>query len=137
MNRLIDYGANLNALDVDSRTPLHFAAEAGKGKICTLLIQNGASVGIQDSKHKSPMDLAANDYVREIMIVSNPASKFKPSNEDLKALQIDGSKKEIRLVSGLHQTDFYEPYEHAQPKKASKSKPRINEKPQVKEETPQ
>lgn len=59
------------------------------------------------------MDLAANDYVREIMIVSNPASKFKPSNEDLKALQIDGSQKEIRLVSGLHQTDFYEPYEHA------------------------
>lgn len=70
--RLIQYGANINALDVDNRTPLHFASESGKGKVCQLLIQNGASVGIQDCKKKTPMDLAANDYVREIMIVSNP-----------------------------------------------------------------
>jgi hypothetical protein len=29
------------------------------------------------------MDLAANDYVREIMIVSNPQQKFNPSKDDL------------------------------------------------------
>jgi hypothetical protein len=47
------------------------------------LIQNGASVGIQDSRKKTPMDLAANDYVREIMIVSNPQTKFIPSEKEL------------------------------------------------------
>jgi hypothetical protein len=70
--KLVQFGANLNAIDNDNRTPLHFASEAGKGKICQLLIQNGASVGILDSRKKSPMDVAANDYIREIMIVSNP-----------------------------------------------------------------
>ncbi len=43
---LINYGANLNALDVDGRTPLHFAAESGKGKVCQLLMQNGASAAL-------------------------------------------------------------------------------------------
>jgi len=38
LQKLIQLGSNLNALDVDNRTPLHFASEAGKGKVCQLLI---------------------------------------------------------------------------------------------------
>lgn len=72
------------------------------------------------------MDLAANDYVREIMIVSNPQQNFKPSMDDLTKLQVDGNKAQIRHVIGLPQTDFYEPYEHAQPKKPATNKAKIN-----------
>lgn len=43
-------------------------------------------------------------------------------------LQVDGNKAQIRHIVGLPQTDFYEPYEHAQPKKASTSKAKINQK---------
>lgn len=38
------------------------------------------------------MDLAANDYIREIMIVSNPQSKFNPSKEDIGKLAVNGNK---------------------------------------------
>ena len=72
------------------------------------------------------MDLAANDYIREIIIVSNPQSKFNPSKEDIGKLAVNGNRAQIRPVVALAETDYYEPYEHAQPKKASKTKPKIN-----------
>lgn len=34
IEKLLLLGANINAIDVDKRTPLHFAAESGKGKMC-------------------------------------------------------------------------------------------------------
>ena len=40
---------------------------------------------------------------------------------------VDGNKAMIRPIVGLPTTDYYEPYEHAQPKKAVK--PKINLKP--------
>jgi hypothetical protein len=42
-------------------------------------------------------------------------------------LAVDGNKAEIRLIRDMPKTDFYEPYEHAQPRKPSK-KPKINQK---------
>lgn len=80
------------------------------------------------------MDLAANDYVREIMIVSNPQTKFIPSEKELEQLLVDGNKAEIRKVVALENTDYYEPYQHAQPVKPSALKnKKIIQKP--KEET--
>jgi ankyrin repeat protein len=38
IQRLLHYGANIDCLDEDRRTPLHFAAETGRAKACTLLI---------------------------------------------------------------------------------------------------
>lgn len=70
-------------------------------------------MGIQDSRKKTPMDLAINDYVREVMIVSNPQSRFLPSEKELEGLLVDGNKAEIRKVVGLPNTDYYEPYQHA------------------------
>lgn len=34
IEKLLQFGANINAIDVDKRTPLHFASESGKGKMC-------------------------------------------------------------------------------------------------------
>jgi hypothetical protein len=59
------------------------------------------------------MDMAANDYVREIMVVCNPATKFAPTSADLLNLKVDGQTAKIRPVVGLPQTDYYEPFEHA------------------------
>ena len=83
-------------------------------------------MGVMDSRKKTPMDLAANNYIRELMIVSNPQTKFRPSEADMVGLAIDGNKSTIRKVLDLPKTDYYEPYEHAQPRKAVKSKPKIN-----------
>ena len=38
ISKLLDYGADVNALDSDRRTPLHHAAEANKPRIIPILI---------------------------------------------------------------------------------------------------
>lgn len=59
------------------------------------------------------MDLAATDHIREIMIVSSPQANFKPQQEDIDQLAVEGEKATIRKVINMHETDLYEPYEHA------------------------
>ena len=49
------------------------------------------------------------------------------------ALQVEGTAKTIKKVHNLPQTDYYEPFEHAQPVVARKEKPKrakINQKQQ-------
>jgi ankyrin repeat protein len=38
LQKLVQYGADVNARDHEGNTALHFAAESGKGKVCQLLI---------------------------------------------------------------------------------------------------
>ena len=68
--KLLNFGADVNALDNERRTPLHHAAEAGKSRIIALLVQRGASTGTKDSlKGKTPLELALNDHIKELIIV--------------------------------------------------------------------
>ena len=70
ISKLLDIGADVNALDSDRRTALHHAAEANKKRIIPVLIQRGAHTAIKDSlKKKTPIELAANDSIKELMIV--------------------------------------------------------------------
>ena len=122
------YGANINCLDENRRTPLHFAAMEGRSNIIPLLVQNGAGAGLKDYQGSTPMDLATNEKIRQMIIVYSPYNKFKPSEEDLAALEIEGEKKQIKKVSNLP-PGYYEPYEHAQPaKKKKKNFVQINQK---------
>ena len=45
---LLMYGANINCIDENRRTPLHFAAMEGRSSIIPLLVQNGAAAGLKD-----------------------------------------------------------------------------------------
>jgi ankyrin repeat protein len=47
--KLLNMGADVNALDVDRRTPLHHAAEGGKARVIPLLVQRGATTGTKDT----------------------------------------------------------------------------------------
>lgn len=116
IQKLLQFGADINCVDQNRNTPLHFAAQSGKGKLCQLFVQNGASNGIQNTNKKTPMDVATSDYVREIMIVSNPQTQFKVAEKDLEefgGLEVHGHKAEVRPVLGLKETDYYDFYEHA------------------------
>lgn len=71
----MNLGADVNALDNERRTPLHHAAEAGKARVIPILCQRGASTGTKDTlKGKTPMELAASDHIKELIIVHSTPS---------------------------------------------------------------
>jgi len=116
-------GANVNAVDESRKSPLHFAAEAGKASIIPILVQNGASTAMQDLKQKTPIDLACSAHIRELIIVYSPHNAaFKAKEEDLNRMGIDGNQMNIKAITGLNETNYYEPFEHAQPKKKKRGK---------------
>jgi len=71
------------------------------------------------------MDLAATDNIRQQIIVYSPYSKFKPTEADLAALEVEGVPKPIKKVANLP-PGYYEPFEHAQPAKKKKNFVKIN-----------
>lgn len=56
---LIDAGVNVNALDVDSCTPLHVACEKGYDEVVETLIIYGADVNAGDKDEYRPLHKAA------------------------------------------------------------------------------
>lgn len=92
---LISLGANVNAADQERRTPLHTAAEEGKGSLVPILIQNGASPALKDYQSNTAFELAKNEHIRELIIVNAPNWNYKPSQDVLDALIVDGNKKKI------------------------------------------
>ena len=68
--KLLEAKAEVDALDDEGMTPLHFAADAGKGKIIPILLRHGANPFIRDGRtHQTSLELAATDRIREIIIV--------------------------------------------------------------------
>jgi hypothetical protein len=80
-------GSDINALDIDKRTPLHHAAEAGIVWAVKLLVKRGANLNLKDGlTHNEPWKLAANDTVREI-ICACLKPEFMPTVEELEFLE--------------------------------------------------
>ena len=58
----VEHGANINALDVFQRTPLHWAANRGDREMVRLLLGNQAILNVQDLHGDSPLHLAVATY---------------------------------------------------------------------------
>ena len=70
VKRLLESKAEVDALDEEGMTSLHFAAEAGKGKIIPILLKYGANPFIRDGRTgRTAIELACNDRIREMIIV--------------------------------------------------------------------
>ena len=68
--KLLESGAEVDALDEEGMTSLHFAAEAGKGKIIPILLKYHANPFIRDGRTgRTAIELACNDRIREMIIV--------------------------------------------------------------------
>lgn len=59
--RLIRYGASLEAREETGRTPLHVAASSGFVEVVTTLIAGGAFVDAEDAMGMTPLCLAVNN----------------------------------------------------------------------------
>lgn len=94
--KLLNFGADVNALDNERRTPLHHAAESGKARIVPLLVQRGATTGTRDTfKGKTPLELAANDHIKELIIVHS-SPPYIPKQDDLaQGLSVEGNTMKI------------------------------------------
>lgn len=57
-DKLIEYGAELNAKDADGQTPLHHAVARGSQLLVATLIEAGADPFLKDLQGRSPADLA-------------------------------------------------------------------------------
>jgi ankyrin repeat protein len=91
----IGNGTNVNAENIDGRTPLHWAAKRGNSGIAKLLLANGADPNIRDrSDGAAPLHLAVeegNKDLSELLVKygANVNAKYKKIN--LTPLQIAAS----------------------------------------------
>lgn len=100
-------GANVNAIDKDGKTVLHYVADAGITRAIGFLIQKGADVTLQDSKKlKTALEIAANDRVREAIVTHSAHQHKQGFLEDHKYLT-----KNIRgtYLDHLKSTNNYRP----------------------------
>jgi len=96
ISKLLDFGADVNALDSDKRTALHHAAEGNKPRVIPILIQRGAHTSLKDSLlKKTPLELAANDHIKELMI-AYCSPNYMPDENELNKQAI--TKKRIDTI---------------------------------------
>ncbi|WP_353280887.1 ankyrin repeat domain-containing protein [Wolbachia endosymbiont (group B) of Tholera decimalis] len=74
---LIGMKANVNAVDKDERTPLHWAAGYGRKEIVKALINAEANVNAQDKYGKTPLDLASTEEIKTLLL--KPPKKIDDS----------------------------------------------------------
>jgi hypothetical protein len=77
---LLKAGAHVDSTDAHSRTPLMMACSGGHDGACRLLLKNGASLLLRDTKGKRAVDHAKGDEVLEL-IKSADGQLFNPRVE--------------------------------------------------------
>ena len=87
VTKLLNYGADVNCLDCDKRTPLHHAAEANIAWAVDILVKRGGLTHLKDGlAHKTPIELAANDHIREL-IIAYSSPEFMPTSEEIDEIE--------------------------------------------------
>jgi ankyrin repeat protein len=64
---LLDAGADVNGQGAEGFTALHAAAHNGDVELTRELLARGADPALEDSRGRTPADLAANDELRELL----------------------------------------------------------------------
>ena len=81
---LIGHGADVNARDEDSWTPLHAAAAVGNASIIKLLLQNNADPFATTIFDERPIDLCETEDVAAISVLLDATKKNTKSSENNK-----------------------------------------------------
>ena len=71
-----EYGAKVDLLDNEKRTPFHLAVETKNLVMCRLLVENGASGYIKNQDGLTPIDIAMSERDRSLLEYFRSVSKF-------------------------------------------------------------
>ena len=82
IHRLIEAGAEVNAVDEKGRTTLHLAAGVGRFSIVKYLVENGADLDIKDDLHKTPLVYAIEKNHMKVIIYLSKRVNIPTENRD-------------------------------------------------------
>lgn len=82
---LLQYGADVHAVDKDGKTPLHIAVEKYDSDFVKLLLQHGASRSTRNKSGRSPIDVARN--VKKRINNESPEGNYR-TNEAARVLSM-------------------------------------------------
>ncbi len=98
IHRLIEAGAEVNAVDEKGRTVLHLAASVGRFSIVKYLVEHGADTHIKDSFHKTPLVYAIEkNRIKVIMYLSQKVNvPIENEDNDIFYLAQQGELDKVR-----------------------------------------
>lgn len=92
MNEIIKNGGDVNAVDINGWTPLHFAAQEDDFEVAEALIKEGADIKIRDKNGNTPLWVATmNANEKNIVIdlfLSNGANPKEPNDHGVSPVDI-------------------------------------------------
>lgn len=108
---LIQEGWDVNEIDYNHWTPLHYAAQDGLCNIAEILIISGAKIDIKDDYGKSPLFVAVFNYPignsGEVikLLLKNGADKFLKNNYGISpydiAIDTMGGETLVKLLDNI------------------------------------
>ena len=94
MELLLAMGADVNAVDVQGRTPLHFAADHERRDCVDFLLEHGAAINVQTTEWgETPLHHAVKSHL-------DPFSRSTQMNNIMQVLVEAGADKTIRNKAG-------------------------------------
>jgi ankyrin repeat protein len=82
VSRLISVGADVNAKDKNSNTPLHWASNNGHVQVVNKLVEYGADIEAKDSEGRTPLyDACRNDHVAVVNELLCPGVDIDANND--------------------------------------------------------
>ena len=85
VHTLVEMGLDINAVDKEGKTPLHYAASIGRYSLVKYLVEHEASVYVKDNLRKTPLVYAIEkNHIKVIIYLS------KKSNKEEAPYQVNG-----------------------------------------------
>lgn len=68
MYHISSVGTNLQLIDQNGNTPLHYASKYGHLELCKYLVESGCQVGVKNKQQQSAYDIAESHLVRQYLL---------------------------------------------------------------------
>lgn len=105
--KLLDAKCEVDSIDDEGMTPLHYAADGRKGRIIPLLLRYGANPSLRDGRtHRTAFELALTEHIREIIIVYS-GKPYALNQDDKEYLDqgVEGERLDVNNVKEEERKD--------------------------------